>query len=350
MRTMLKLRAGLKWQDGQPLTPQDLAFAYRVYRDPDVPNNFLDPERFITGVVPRDDQTAELYWREPYFRAGFPEHKDLVPLPAHLLEELYNRDKQGFINSSFWSSPEYVGAGAFRVTENDYGVQVTLTASPYFFLEKPHIDMIRLEVVPDENAIVSRLLSGSVDFSEAISPDQATLLREQWKSTGAGAVHASLYKVRTLAPQQRDVPGHQSALRDVRVRRALMQSIDREVLVDAGTAGLSVVADSYYAKDDGLYPRIEPAITKYPYDVRRAEALLMETGWARGTDGMFRNSVGQPLELEVTANASRFRDAQPIADYLKRAGIDATPILMTDAQTKDAEFVASFPGVSIEGG
>ena len=90
-----------------------VAFAYQLYRDAEMPNRWVDPERLMTGVVVRDDRTAEVSWSEPYFFAGLPEVKDLVPLPSHLLEDLYNRDKQALINSPFWSSTDYVGAGPY---------------------------------------------------------------------------------------------------------------------------------------------------------------------------------------------------------------------------------------------
>src|SRR6266511_558609 len=122
MRTTLRLRPGVTWHDGQPVTAQDLAFAYELYRDIEMPNRWVDPERIMASVIARDDRTAEVTWLEPYFFAGRPDLKDLVPLPRHLLADLYNRDKQALINRPFWNSPEYVGAGPYRVTEHERGV------------------------------------------------------------------------------------------------------------------------------------------------------------------------------------------------------------------------------------
>jgi len=351
MRTTLRLRPGVMWHDGQPMTAHDIAFAYRLYRDPEMPNRWVEPERLMTDVVARDDRTAEVNWSEPYFFAGYPEVKDLVPLPRHLLEDLYNRDKQGFINSSFWSSAEYVGAGPFRVTEHERGVGITLTANPLFFMGKPKVDTVRLELVPDPNARVARLLSGVIDFTEALTADQAAVLRDQWKGSSAGVVYVSIANTLTLRTQFRDVPNHQSALRDVRVRRALIHAIDRDALADAATTGLSTAADTTFPRDHYLYPRIEQAIAKYPFDIRRTEELLTEAGWGKGADGMFRNPAGQLFDIEVWAGATntiRTTAATVVVDYWKRAGLNGRQFGIP--QGSDREFQASFPGFDVSGG
>jgi peptide/nickel transport system substrate-binding protein len=345
MRTTLRLRSGISWHDGQPLTAHDIAFAYRVYADPEIPSQ-QPIERIIDSVVPRDDRTAEVNWREPHFRAGAPEERDLVPLPRHLLESLYGRDKQAFMNSPFWTSEEYVSAGPYRVQDRDLGVGVTLSANPAFFLGKPQIETVRLEIVLDKNAIIARLLSGTVDFTEDITPEQAAVLREQWQ--GAGVVYVSFYAVQSVRPQFRDVPNHQPALRDVRVRRAMMHAVDRDAVAAAMTSGLSTAADTYYSRENRLYPRVEQAIAKYPYDVRRAESLMAEAGWSRSTDGGLHDGTGRGFELECTGSAARFDTCVPMIDYWKRIGIDGRAVPLP--QVRDPELTASFPGVQIDGG
>jgi len=250
------------------------------------------------------------------------------------------------MNSPFWTSEEYVSAGPYRERERDLGVGVTLAANPDFFLGKPHIDTVRLEIVLDKNAIIARLLSGAIDFSEDITPEQAAVLREQWQ--GGGVVYVSFYAVQSVRPQFRDVHNHQPALRDVRVRRAMMHAIDRDAIAAAMTSGLSTAADTYYSRENRLYPRIEQAIARYPYDVRRAEALLVEAGWSRGADSMLRNATGRRFDLECTGSAARFATCVPVIDYWKRIGIDGRAVPLP--QVRDPELTASFPGVQIDGG
>ena len=144
MKTVWTVRADARWQDGQPVTAHDLVFSDMVYRDPAItaePSGSSRSESFVTSFVARDDRTFEVSWKEPRLAAIQPTEGDWVPLPSHILEELYGRGPQAFNSSTFWSTEEYVGAGPFRVTRRDPGVGFTLTANPYFFLGKPRIDM-----------------------------------------------------------------------------------------------------------------------------------------------------------------------------------------------------------------
>ncbi len=228
---------------------------------------------------------------------------------------------------------------------------ITLTANPSFFLGKPKIDTVRLEFTPDANARVARLLSGAVDFTESLTTDQASVLRDQWMANGEGAVYVAIANTLTLRPQFRDVPNHQPALRDIRVRRALIHAIDRGALADAASTGLSTAADTTFPKDHYLFPRIDQAIAKYPYDTRRTDQLLTGAGWTKGDDGMFRNAAGQPFDIEVWAgvtNTIRTTASTIAVDYWKRAGLNGRQFGIP--QGSDREFQASFPGFDVSGG
>jgi peptide/nickel transport system substrate-binding protein len=347
MRTTWTLRSDARWQDGQPVTAHDVVFANTLYVDPELtvePSGSSRSEPFISSVVALNDRTFEVHWTQPKLEAGQPKEGDLVPLPWHLLEERYNTgDKQAFNVASFWTTNEYVGAGPYRVTKRDPGVGFTLTANPLFFLGKPRIDTIEVLIVPDTNAIVARLLAGDIDFSEVINAEQALVLREQWKATNVGQVHTTQNKSSSVIFQQRDVPNHQEALRDPRVRRALVHAIDREALVAAVTGGFSPVADIGLPPSYSLYQRMSDAAMKYPFDAGRAEQLLGEAGWTRGADGMLRNAAGRLLDLEMFgANTTHV----VIVDYWRRAGVNAAPLFASESADLSAE--TSFSGAAID--
>ncbi len=352
MKTTLHLRKDAKWQDGQPITAADFAFAYTVYLDKDIPVPTAKVEKLISNVNALDDSTLDINWRSLYFQAGYPNESDLAPLPSHLVESLYNSDKQTFINSSFWTGPDYVGAGPYRVTGRELGTSITFTANPYFVISKPKIDTIVVKVIPDKNAIVTQLLSGDVDFAEYadITQQQAVTLNERWKASNQGVVYDAFWQARDLIFQNRDVPNYQPAVRDLRVRQALMHAIDREALASEETDGLSPAADSNYARDDVLWPRVDQAITKYPYDLRRTEQLLNAAGWAKGTDGMFRNTAGQTFDIQIISTPDHPTEPLVIADNWKRAGINAQPVAMPDALKEDNEYRVTFPGAEVDTG
>jgi len=346
MKTIIKLRPNLKWQDGQPLTAADIVFGYAAYTDPEVPFQDNLYERLMSQAVALDDRTVEITWRQLFSRAGSPTHEDLPPLPRHLLGDLFQRDKAAFINSSYWTSEDFLHAGPFRITERNLGVGLTLEANPHFVFGRPLIDKVEVKVIPDANAIVAHLLSGDADFVDVeLGIKQAKVVKDHWEATNAGQVHTTLNKIRRLQFQYRDVPNHQAALRDLRVRRALMHSLDRDAIALSETEGFSTAAYSFFSRDSALWPRVEQVIAKYPFDPRQSEALLREAGWTRGADGMFQNTSGQSFEVEVRGST---QEPVIIADQWKRAGIDAKPL--APAQGADAQYKVSFPGTSLSGG
>jgi peptide/nickel transport system substrate-binding protein len=347
MQTIWTLRPDLKWQDGEPLTARDVAFAHRVYRDREFQATTDLPERYIASVVARDDRTFEVSWDRPFFQAGDPDARDLVPLPRHHLEKLYDAgDKQAFNASSFWNTEEYVGAGPYRIVRNVPGSSLTVTANSYHVLGRPKIDTIELLVIPDRNALIAQLLAGEVDFvgHAHLQAEGAVVLRDQWRD---GGVIVTLWDPFVLDFQQRGVPNLQPALRDARARRGLAYAIDRDAVALQQTGGMAGPADALVAPNHMLFPRIDAAIQKYPYDPRRAQEALAEAGWTKGADGSLRNATGQIFDVELLTTPSTSKDGIVVADYWKQLGIESRFNNLTEAQRTDLRTRSNFPGVQV---
>lgn len=137
MLTTYTLKADLKWSDGQPLTADDFVLAHSVYADDETPVSIRRPEVLMSRVVARDARTVEISWREPYVGAGQLNNRELPPMPRHVLGDLWAQDKTSLLNSPFWTSPEYVGSGPFRLTSWEKGVAMVFAANPYFALGAP---------------------------------------------------------------------------------------------------------------------------------------------------------------------------------------------------------------------
>lgn len=349
MRTVYTLKPDLKWQDGRPLTSSDFVLAYRVYTDPQIPVRIRLPESFMTEVVARDDRTLEIAWGQKYVNADALADRDLRPIPRDLLEDLYLTDKDLFSNSSFWASEEYVGAGPYRVASWERGATMTLTANPHFALGQPRIDSIEIRFLTDMNATTAALLAGDLDFAEyhAIDIQQALLLRDRWPD---GRILANQAGARYLEFQYRDVPNHQRVVTDVRVRRALMHAIDREALAEIRTGGLGSAADTGHPKGSPVYARLDGVISRYPFDVRRAEASLADAGWTKGGDGPFRDASGRPLEVTIWGSDEETQEVTIIDDDWRRAGLNSNIFVLSRSQRSDFELRVSFPGATASSG
>ncbi|MEA2642076.1 MAG: peptide/nickel transport system substrate-binding protein, partial [Chloroflexota bacterium] len=344
MKTTYTLSADVKWQDGHPLTADDFVFANTVYTDDQIPTEDRIPESLVTGMVARDAQTLEISWRQPYLQAGALTLNEFVPLPRHLLGDLYAQHDGGFVTSTFWTGPDKVGSGPYRPTAWERGVEITLAANPYFPLGKPKIDTLHVLFVADANTVIARMLAGAVDVFPTATTQQALTLEE----ANGGQVFIPALKARRLYYQFRDVPGYQKAVQDIRVRQAFLHAIDREALANGVQGRLGVAADTAYPRAHLLFPRIDAAIAKYPYDVTRAQALLRDAGWTAGADGLLRDAGGNTLDAEIRSTDGQ--DSAIIADFWRRAGINSIPLTLNGQQKRDDEFRANFPATQIQSG
>src|SRR5207244_3296785 len=88
---------------------------------------------------------------------------------------------------------------------------------------------------------------------------------------------------------------------------------------------------------------IEPAITKHPYDPRRALALFEEVGWTRTEGGPLRDASGQPFICEIRATSDQGMELISIGAQMWRPiGIDTSEAKIPASKVSDAEYRATF--------
>jgi peptide/nickel transport system substrate-binding protein len=88
-------------------------------------------------------------------------------------------------------------------------------------------------------------------------------------------------------------------------------------------------------------------VTKYPYDLRRAEQLMGEAGLTRGSDGTY--AVGGDRfspELRAISGGTDEQELSALTDILRRAGINVQPLTVSPAQANDGQYVATFPAMN----
>lgn len=349
MITTYRLRESIRWHDGTPLGAEDFVFAFEVYMDPAIPVRDRTPESLMSRVEAADSRTLVVRWREPYLRANMLGYQQLDPLPRHLLEERYRTNKAQFALGEEWKSA-YVGVGPFRMERWDPGSGMIARANTEWFLGPPKLETLDIRFITDTNTLLATLLSGEVHMttSPAVRGAEAAVARDQWVARGEGYLKTWETRLRYFFYQFREVPNWQPALTDLRVRQALLHAIDRQELVEAINFGLGSPADSFVAPSDPLFGELDRAITKYPFDLNRASALLADAGWRR-TPGseLLANAAGQAFDLEVSRNAGP-KDEQEIsiiADKLKGLGINSRLFIIPAARARDGEIVSFFPGI-----
>jgi peptide/nickel transport system substrate-binding protein len=347
METHYRIRAGAQWHDGTPFTAEDLVFTNGLWQDRELGifrNVQLDS---VDRVEALDSRTAVVHWKRPFIYADTMFTVLLAsPLPKHKLESLQMGDKAAFLNTSFWME-DFVGTGAFRVKEWAGGSHILLQANEGYVLGRPKLDEIEIKIIEDDNTLFANLLAGTVDVApleRGLALEQAMVAKNQWKD---GRVEIALAGWNVLFPQF--INPNPAIVTNLQFRRALLHAIDRQQLVDTLNYGFAPVAHSYVSPVDPEYPHVDSSVVKYAYDPRRAAQLIEELGYSKGADGVYRDGAGQRLTLEHrgSAGAEYEKTVTAVSDFWQRLGIAVENVFVPPQRARDAEYVATFPGIRL---
>jgi peptide/nickel transport system substrate-binding protein len=358
METTYRLRSGLTWHDGQPLTAEDFVFAWRVYTHPSLDAFTRSPQHLMEHAAAPDPVTLVIQWRSPYPDANSLQGGDLDPLPRHILEQPFaalQRDPSAadaFMGQPYWTS-EYVGVGPYRLLHWEPGAFYEGEAFDGYVLGRPKIGRIMLRVILDENTTLTSFLAGAVDLSggATLRFEQAQVLLRDWVPAGKGHVILNQSGVVTQNVQHRPEHVGHPALLDLRVRRALAHSLDRQAINDGVFDGQGFPTETMVPASEPFFGEVDRAITKYPYDLRRTEQLMGEAGFARDASGLYANAAGRYALEFVTVAGTEFERTQLIlTDAWRRAGIEVQPSIMPAALVRDGQHRHTFPGIATKGG
>jgi peptide/nickel transport system substrate-binding protein len=350
MEVTYQLKPGLTFHDGAPLTADDFAFAYRVYASPASGMFPPTPQNLMEAVEVRDTQTFVIAWKRPFPDAANFNFGDFEPLPRHILGEPFQvveadpNQQEGFRTNPFFSQ-QFVGAGPYRLDRWEPGAQLEGVAFDAHALGRPKIDRFVVRIIPDENSVLSNLLAGNLtvgaDFT--LRYEHAKALKADWDTSRRGVVIFHTGSLNHILVQFR--PDYQKvpALFDVRVRRALAHSIDRDSLNEGLFDGQGFVTETGIPHDTRYFPELDRAMTHYPYDQRRTEQLMNEAGFARDRDGMFASGGERFRPDFIVEQGTVFeRQLALMTETWARAGIEVQPGVLSTTAMRDNEARASF--------
>ncbi len=348
METIFRLKSGLKWHDGIPLTAEDFVFtrranAARTQWGLSVSSISPIEQRAIDEIRAQDSGTVVIRWRQPYPDAATPEIK---VLPRHILEPVLDQAVPELFGSHPYWTTEYVGVGPYRLSRWEQGAYLEGTAFDGFALGRPKIERIRLTWSGDPNVTLARLLAGDahVALDEAIKFEQTATLRRQWSERGV--ILMTPTNLRKLDAQHRSEYASPQLILDPRLRRATAHAIDRKALADAITDGEGIVAETVAPPIVSYYEAVERTAARYPYDVRRTEQLMADLGLVKGSDGFFTSSTTGRHAPEVVgvSEGQEGQETTIVVDSLRRAGIDAQLRLVPAALMQQSdEMKATYP-------
>lgn len=338
-----KLRKGLLWSDGQPLTADDVIFTFNdVVYNPDIVNVAVDALR-VDGknfqVSKIDDYTVRIVTPDVY--APLLEAvNNIYIIPKHILEGSVKAKK--FPSAYGINTPpaNIVGNGPFRIKDFKPGQFTLLERNPYFWeVDKkgqrlPYFDSVIYTVVPDSKAASLRFLSGDSDANETVYPNEYDKYKEdsakgrfKLLELGVGPERGFIcFNQNTNSNPKTGKPivdpKKLKWFRNEKFRQAVSFAIDRENIVKAIFAGRGVPNYGFETAANAKWRNTN--VMEYPYNLEKARALLAEIGIKdRDADGYLKDADGNTIEFVLntnTGNDVRDKTALMIEEDLKALG------------------------------
>jgi peptide/nickel transport system substrate-binding protein len=318
-----ELRSDARWQDGEPITADDVRFAF----DDDRAAPLATARRWMADRVERVERVDDHTVRFTY-RAG--ERWDLYPLvarvlPAHVLASA-SADKR----AQYMREPMH--AGPFAVAAWIPGFGMTLSAFPRYVGGAPSLGRIEVRFYNDRGAVVDALRRGEVDVAGAPAVE-ADLTRTLDRFADGPRLQA-LYKAANAIEMLR-FGTRNTVFTDLRVRQAVELALDRRALVETTFAGRARVPRSYlvpplWAATESLdVPRL---------DREAARGLLAAAGFRTGRVGILeRGAERMTVTLQVaTGSQARVDAGRRLAGDLASVGIAATVLERSPADVFEA--------------
>jgi len=285
-----KLRQGIVFHNGQPLTSRDVKATLDRIRDA----SFGSPRRSeftaIKEVRIPDPQTAVIVLGAPYapILANLASGWGAI-LPADLIQSGHNFDS------------EPVGTGPFKFEKwtRDNKISVVRNSN-YWIKGLPKLERVDFQIVPERSVQVQGMMSGAIDALEFVDPEDLPMLQSNPKVT--------IRKDQTSLILVMAMNCSREPLNDLRVRQAINYAVDKQLVLDVAYGGGKV--GSTFMDTGNAYTTDFSYL--YAYNLDKAKQLLKEAGVG---NRQFTIIVPQNYPLHVKAG-------ELLQQMLEKAGMN----------------------------
>ena len=298
----IKLRPGVHFSNGDPLTAADVAYDLKAVRSAALTGPALAPIASVSAV---DDLTVAVNMNQPW-----------IPFP------LYLAGQPGFIPSPKTledpnGSLHPIGTGPFILKEWVPGNHFTAVRNPNYWQKgRPYLDEIEYRPILEETSRVASLNSGNIDAlftgdSQSIvtlRPEKSVVTTDDSKQ---GERQSTFIMLNTA----------KAPLNDIRVRQALAYATDSKRIIDVLANGILPVADSPFGPTSAYHV---PNVGYPKYDPQKAKQLVAE----------YEHDTGHKISFELgTTNTGRNLSInQFIQDMWKQVGISVNIVQVEQSQ------------------
>lgn len=286
-----KLRPGLKWSDGSPMTVDDFQFTYENISKPNKENPALnyarlaDAARIAAFKTDPSSDTITITLNQAYARdlALYFSVYPVVPKKVWEGKPYFEAAKNPEIKN-----PSVV-SGPYKIESYDPNVQGTLVANPYWYRGKPNFEKIILKPFAP-NLVYEALKTGQADISfDALPAAQYNEVK--------GASNLKVYEWLPTSPSWRYVVYNTTAapFNDKALRQAVAYALDRNAIIKLVENGRA--APMYTFLND-TSPYYNPEVTHYEFSFDNAKKALEEGGY-KLQGASLSGKDGQPLKMTL---------------------------------------------------
>ena len=321
-----KLKQGVKWHDGKPFTADDVVFTWEYAKDPATAAYTTGSYKDIKVEKVNDHAIKVIFaqptpfWADPF-----------VGTVGQILPKHRFADYVGAKSREAPDNLKPVGTGPYKFVEFKPGDVLTGERNTdYHIKNQPFFDTLEVKGGGDAvSAARAVLQTGEYDYAWNLQVEDEVLKRME--TGGRGKVSAvpagdiEFIILNTTDPWT-EVDGERSSVKtkhptlsDPKVREAMNYLIDRDsvqkfIYGRGGTATASFVNEPKRFKSTKL---------KYEFNIEKANKILDEAGWKKGSDGV-REKDGKKLKyvFQTSINAPRQKTQAIIKQACQRAGIE----------------------------
>ena len=309
------LREGVKWNDGQEFTADDVIFTFDLISDKDIPTSARDG-LIIDGEFPEyrkiDKYTVE--FELPATFAPFLNSMTLMILPKH---KLYEPWQNGNFNSTWGINTdpsEIVGTGPYKLADYRNGERIVMEKNEHYWRRDPegntlpYLDRwVRIIVGSQETDTLlfergeTHILGvRGIDYNRFKQQSE----RNNYSIIDGGPSFGTNFLVFNMNPRNPNLekqPWKYEWFTNLNFRRAVAYSMDKETMINQALAGQGSKQWSPISAPNQVF--LNEAVKKYPYDLEKAREELEKGGFSWDDNGRLIDQDGRRVEFNMLTNA-----------------------------------------------
>lgn len=318
------LRDDVYWQDGRPLTAEDVVFTVKTIQNPDAKSP-LRPNWENVEVEARDDHTVAFVL--PHGLASFPHNLTSGLIPEHLLSGV----PASSLRSAGFNTTNPIGSGPFKweavqvfgSTPETREEQVGLTKNDLYYDGNVQLDHFVVRAFRSEDALQEALVKREVTAAAGLETEPEAIKNSN------GAIS---YSVPIMGEVMVFLKNSSPYLADVNVRKALTQATDTDAIIK-GLGYPVIKADSLLLRSHIGYDK---GLVQLPFNPLAAQQSLDAAGWGQiGADGI-RVKDGQPLQIQLysQSNSQYSYVASTLQKQWRDVGVKVDVLLQPEEELK----------------